>query len=58
MQGAVPFRYVEQFTEEEKGATGMRSGLLAKLVHLRRKNRQRVPIPRGLGRSPAPRQPM
>jgi hypothetical protein len=44
MQGALPSRQVEQFTEAEMGATGMRSGLLAKLVHLRRKNRQRVPI--------------
>jgi hypothetical protein len=58
MQGAVPSRHVEQFTEAEMRATGMRSGLLAKLVQLRRKNRQRVPIPHGLGRSPAPRQPM
>jgi hypothetical protein len=57
MQGAVPSRHVEQFTEAEMGATGMRSGLLAKLVHLPRKNRRRVPI-HGLGRSPAPRQPM
>jgi hypothetical protein len=44
MQSALPSRQVEQFTEAEMGATGMRSGLLAKLVHLRRKNRQRVPI--------------